>query len=422
MAIDDLIGSAGTIPQLRQRLHANRPYARDVDELFLQLSYDLALEPTGEQLSELVVCALQTVELAGRWSQRAQQHKRSIAQAAEVAFTRLMVLLPLYDAHHPDDIEQVAAAWSACGSGARFHFTMVVIRCAQPPLLERLRDHMERQYQRAKAVSEALPDAPLIMTPGAHTPTNTPRDNALLLARLCAACGELDRALKVLDAEPSTDPRVLETTGAVLLDAGRGDEAMEYLRRALVKSRHGARIRERMLEHHLACGDESAALEQVLQLLEETGELYYYHLAANWLASTSPERLPWLREQLRERALPKLVELYMEEGDIAAVAEATSAKTFSHDQLWKLGDFLQEHAPDIAARLYERAMLLQGSTAQSKVECASLAERVERILPFYAAIGKPTKPRRMFRDILDRSRNNIPMKREFERLFGSKSA
>jgi tetratricopeptide (TPR) repeat protein len=421
MTIDDLSGPTGTITQLQRRLDANRAYARDVDELFLQLSYDLALEPQDSS-GELVLCALKTVELAGRWSQRVQQHKRPITQAAEVAFTRLMLLLPAYDAHHPDVVERVAAAWDACGAGARFHFTMVVIRCARKPLLERLRDHMERQHLRAKAASETLPDAPLIMTPGTTVAVNTPRDNALLLARLCAASGDLQRALKLLDEEASTDPRVLETTGAVLLDAGQGDEAMEYLRRALVKSRHGARIRERMLQHYLERGDEAATLEQVLQLLEETGELYYYHLAANWLASTDPARLSWLREQLRDRALPKLVELYMEEGDIDAVAEATNAKTFSHDQLWKLGDFLQDHAPAIASKLYERAILLQGSTAQSKLECASLSERVERVLPFYSAIGKPTKPRRMFRDLLDRSKNNIPMKREFDRLFGAKTA
>jgi hypothetical protein len=282
---------------------------------------------------------------------------------------------------------------------------------------------MQREHARSRTQTGVLPEDTLIMTPGvAALAVNGPRDNALLLARLTAAAGDLDEALRILDDEPIGDPRVLETTAAVLLDASRGVEAMEHLRKALVKSRHSARIRERIIDFHIQNNEIDPVVDQVFVLLEEEGDLVYWHLLTNWIAEHQPERLEQLRRRLRIQLLPKYVEVLMDEGDITGVAEATAAKTFSYEQLWRLGDFLSTHAAEIADKLYERAVVLQGSTAQSKVDCAALGERIEKILPFYERIGKPTKPRRLFRDVLERSRNNIPLKREFERVFGPRPA
>jgi hypothetical protein len=422
MAIEELTGPTGSLVQLQRRLDSSRPIARDVEELFAQTAYDLALcdDATTEQL---VLTCIHTVELAGLWCARNPANKRPMTVASEVAFTRLKELLPHFDGWNPDVVDRVAAAWRVCSAGPRFLFTIILIRCARPELIQRLRETMQREHARSRTQTGVLPEDTLIMTPGvAALAVNGPRDNALLLARLTAAAGDLDEALRILDDEPIGDPRVLETTAAVLLDASRGVEAMEHLRKALVKSRHSARIRERIIDFHIQNNEIDPVVDQVFVLLEEEGDLVYWHLLTNWIAEHQPERLEQLRRRLRIQLLPKYVEVLMDEGDITGVAEATAAKTFSYEQLWRLGDFLSTHAAEIADKLYERAVVLQGSTAQSKVDCAALGERIEKILPFYERIGKPTKPRRLFRDVLERSRNNIPLKREFERVFGPRPA
>jgi hypothetical protein len=421
MTTSILLGPTGAVSLLQRRLETGRAFGRDIEELFRQVSYDIVLEESADLRSE-VVAALHTLRVAGQWGQRAQTPSRMVAQASEVAFQRLTRLLPLCSDHDPDLIEEVVEAWRSCGPGSRFLFMVVFLNFATPELLRRLRDALQREHVRAKMDVARLPDAPMIMTPGALAPVASPRDNALLLARLLGRLGDVQAALDLLEQEPTGDPRVLETAAAVLLDAKRGDEAMEQLRKALVKSRHGARIHERLLDYSIRNHDFDGVVEQVFLLLEESGELFYWHLLTDYVQQVAPSRVPEVRERLREQMLPKFVEVLMDEGDFAGVSEATSAKTFSYDQLWRLGQFLEAHAPAIAERLYERAILLQGSVAHSKVECASLGERIERTLPFFERIGKPTKPRRLFRDLLERPKNNIPLKREFDRLFGNKPA
>jgi hypothetical protein len=416
-----LLGPTGSISLLQRRLETGRPFGRDIEELFRQVAYDTVLEESGGLRSE-ISAALQTIRVAGQWAQRAQTANRLVGQASEVAFQRLTRLLPLCTDHDPDLMEEVLEAWRSCGPGSRFLFMIVFLNFATPEVLERLRDALQREHLRSKADTARLPDAPMIMKPGALPPVSSPRDNALLLARLMGRLGDVQGALELLDQEPSGDPRVLETTAAVLLDAKRGDEAMEQLRKALVKSRHGARIHERLLDHSVQTNDFDGVVQQVFVLLEESGELYYWHLLTDYVQQTAPSRLAEVRARLRDQLLPKFVEVLMDEGDFEGVSEATSAKTFSYDQLWRLGEFLEAHAPTIAERLYERAILLQGSVAHSKVECASLGDRIERTLPFFERIGKPTKPRRLMRDLLERPKNNIPLKREFDRIFGTRSS
>jgi hypothetical protein len=421
MTTSILLGPTGAVSLLQRRLETGRAFGRDIEELFRQVSYDIVLEETAEKRAE-ISAALQTIRVAGQWWQRAQANNRMVGQAAEVAFQRLARLLPLCSDHDPDLIEEVLNAWRSCGPGSRFLFMVVFLNFGMPELLRRLRDALQREYVRVKVDTARLPEAPMIMTPGALPPVTSPRDNALLLARLMGRLGDVEGALELLDQEPTGDPRVLETAAAVLLDAKRGDEAMEQLRKALVKSRHGARIHERMLDYSIRRNDFEGVVEQIFLLLEESGELCYWHLLTDYVQQSAPQRVAEVRARLRDQMLPKFVEVLMADGDFEGVSEATSAKTFSYDQLWRLGEFLENHAPTIAERLYERAILLQGSVAHSKIECASLGDRIERALPFFERIGKPTKPRRLFRDLLERAKSNIPLKREFDRLFGNKPA
>jgi hypothetical protein len=417
MTTSMLTGPGGTVTVLQRRLETGRNFGRDIEELFRQVSYDLVLEESDDTRSE-IIAALQCIRASGQWWQRAQQNVRVVSQASEAAFQRLTRLLPLCDDHDPDLIEEVLNAWRSCGPGSRFLFTIVFLHYGGDSLLGRLRDALRREHDRSRNEQLGLPETPIIMTAGALPPITSPRDNALLLARLTARLGDIAGALELLEQEPTGDPRVLETAAALLLDAGQGDEAMEHLRKALVKSRHGARIRERMMDYCIAQKDIDGFIEQVFLLLEENGDLHYWHLLTDYIGTHAPARLEEVRLGLRERMLPKFVEVLMDEGDFEGVSEATNAKTFSYDQLWRLGEFLEVHAASIAERLYERAILLQGSVAHSKIECASLGDRIERALPFFERIGKPTKPRRLFRDLMERSKNNIPLKREFERLFG----
>jgi hypothetical protein len=421
MTTSILLGPTGAVSLLQRRLETGRAFGKDIEELFRQVAYDTVLEESSVLRSE-ISAALQTIRVAGQWAQRAQTTSRMVGQASEVAFQRLTRLLPNCTDHDPELLDEALEAWRSCGPGSRFLFMIVFLNFATPAFLRLLRDALQHEHLRSKVDTARLLDAPLIMTPGTIAPVASPRDNALLLARLMGRLGEVQGALDLLDLEPTGDPRVLETTAAVLLDARRGDEAMEQLRKALVKTRHSARIHERLLDYSIQNQDFDRVVEQVFVLLEESGELHYWHLLTDYVNQTAPSRAAEVRARLRDQMLPKFVEVLMDEGDFEGVSEATSAKTFSYDQLWRLGEFLEAHAPVIAERLYERAILLQGSVAHSKVECASLGDRIERTLPFFERIGKPTKPRRLLRDLLERPKNNIPLKREFDRLFGNKSS
>jgi hypothetical protein len=84
-----------------------------------------------------------------------------------------------------------------------------------------------------------------------------------------------------------------------------------------------------------------------------------------------------------------------------------------------MADFLAEHDEKEASKLYERAIKLEGSVARSRTECEAFADRVERALPFFERIGKPTRARRYAREVVKRSRNHVPLKRELERVLGT---
>ncbi|MBU6163258.1 MAG: hypothetical protein KGO50_19270, partial [Myxococcales bacterium] len=236
MTTSILLGPTGAVSLLQRRLETGRAFGKDIEELFRQVAYDTVLEESSALRSE-ISAALQTIRVAGQWAQRTQTTSRMVGQASEVAFQRLTRLLPHCTDQDPELLDDALAAWRSCGPGSRFLYMVVFLNFATPELLRLLRDALQHEHLRSKVDTARLPDAPLIMTPGTLPSVVSPRDNALLLARLMGRLGDVQGALNLLDLEPTGDPRVLETTAAVLLDARRGDEAMEQLRKALVKTR-----------------------------------------------------------------------------------------------------------------------------------------------------------------------------------------
>jgi hypothetical protein len=415
MPLSALIQPAGTVLLLQRRIDAGRAWSKDTEDMMRELGREVMLcEPADVRADTIAL--LWCLRVAAQWAERGESPPRPVSLVAEVTFARLFETLPQLEDTDPDLVEEIFGVWRHCGPGTRFMFANVFLHRASEALLGRLRDRLAREQERQKSPLQRLADGPALIRRGA-APQQGARDNALLLARITARLGDVDGALTLLEDEPAGDPRVLETQAAVLLAAGRQPEALEQLRRALIKSRHSNRIRERMVDQAIRMQDADALVEHVLTMLADDADLSWWHLLNEWLLEHAPQRLDAVRVALHHRALPRFVEVLMEEGDVAGVSETTSAKTFSHEQLWRLGDFLADPLPQVAESLYERAILLQGSVAHSKAECAILGERVERVIPFFERLSKPTKPRRLFRELLERARSNVPLRREFERLF-----
>jgi hypothetical protein len=413
----DIVAIGPILDRIERRLENSRSFGRDIDELFKQL-WQLVNGAWPTASSESVVAACRIIRLASLWQERVETAQRTIALPAEFALSRLVDSLHQLGTPDDDVASVIARSWHNCSFFDRGVLTTILLR----GLPSTWHSHIEDAFARERLRVQSAPGAIVHRGPAvALQLLAAGREHTLFLARLRSMQGRLDEALALLEREVTSDVRVIETAALVLAEHGRHEDAIERLRRAQMVSSTPERIRERILELSIERGDIEGATEQTLALVEDTREIIYWHVLSDYLTESAPEKLGAVREQLRARSPSLHVEILMTEGAHDAVAEAiASGKAFSFDQLWRAADFLAPARPEIAARVYERALTLQGALAQSRGECAELANRMQSVGPFFDQLQRPTKLRRIAVEILGRSRNNIPLRREMERVFGSK--
>jgi len=406
--------------RIDRRLQHSRYPGRDVEELFGRLFDTLhdngAVEPSIALASKLILAA-------SLWQERHDAHQRSgtphalVQLTAEVGASMLLDALRATDGGTAADAESIIPAFQSCLAVDRQLIAHLVAVAASPALLTRLDEVLTRDYMR---ISGDISSLLHMMQTGAAAPPTLGREYALFISRVRARLGLHREALAILEREPSSDPRVLERIAEVLVRDGQLDEALERYKRALLVAREPARIRERAVELCLTHGRIDAAIEHTFALLDETGDIMYWYILTDAIGGEHPDAIERIRGRLRDRSLALYVEVLIGEGDSDAVATASEAKTFAYEQLWRMGDFLAPTNAAVAVRLYERAIMLQGNVAHSRSDCADLANRMEGVLPFFESIGRATKPRRLAREVVSRSKNAVPLKREFERVFNIK--
>ncbi len=403
----------GILSRIERRLDTSRSWGRDVDELFQQLN-TASNAAWPEDAESSLTLALGTLRLSFAWQARSTQPQRNLRLAAWFAALRLAESIEGVGDGDARFTDEIIAVWSGANVIPRRVLASILLDVASVRLLRSLEEHLTRDHMRLSSDAASL--LTVLGNGGAPDPTAA-RDHALFVARLRSRLNQLPGALRILESEASSDPRVLETWAEVLCEHGRHDEAVDQLSRALVVAPEPVRIRERLFEVAAMNSDFDELVEQGALLLEESGDIMYWHMLADAIAELAPERLAEVRTRLRDRSLGVYVDVLIVEGDVDAVAEASAARTFSYDRLWRMADFLAPHNPTVAAKLYERAITLQGAVAHSRAQCADLGARIEGVIPFFQDIGRPTKPRRLARELIARNKNNVPLKREFERIF-----
>lgn len=406
--------SAGLVARLERRLDQSRSFGRDVDTLFKQLVATLtARAPAGP--TEQLDLALRAFIVSSQWAEQAEHPSRAIRVSAEVALTQIYRGLVRLGDDATSLADALVSAWSWAATVPRDVVTDVLVDGATPQVRRAISTVATRRAHLLRHDVSGVLDAKQDGRAG----TASLREYTLLLARLAARDGGLERAVDLLADAPMSDPRVSLTFATIYCECGEVEQAVDRLKRCLVVAPERRGVRERLLEIYLGESDVELAIEQLIRALHESGDIFYWELLCDILVALDPARLDRVTDNLREESPALFVEVLIAQGSVDDVVRASRAKTFSHEQLWRIGNFLSEHGNRKAARVFERAILLQGAVAQSKVECADLGQRIENVIPFFESIDRPTKLRRLASDLMAKNKNNIPMRREFERVFGA---
>ena len=404
---------AAIVSRIQRRLDQSRRFGRDVDALFKQLNVALSAEwPTDPDESLALACRAFTA--ASYWGSRMEQPARSVRVAAELSLTVIhQVLGTVEPAVVAELVEPILEAWASSSTLPRIVFTRVLVG-GVPPEARRIFDlQIQRRAHQIKHQVTAL----LESMQGA-TATATAREYVLLGAQLNAAAGNHEEALELIATEPLSDPIVITAYVDLLLDLGRNAEAVDRLRRSLAVLPEKGPVRERLVDLLIGDDDIDGAVEQLLALLKENSDVLSWEILCDLLAERDPAQLRTIRDSFEDQSPALFVDVLIAQGDIESVARASRAKTFSYEQLWRIGHFLAEAGSRMAARVYERAIKLQGAVAQSKLQCIDFGVRLEAVIPYFESIERPTKPARLAKELLARQRTNVPLRRELERIFG----
>lgn len=403
------------VSRIERRLDQSRRFGRDVDALFKQLNVALSAQwPTDEK--ESLSLAARAFTAASYWGSRMEQPARSVRVAAELALTTIHTeLARVQPSVVSGSVEALLDAWAATSTLPRTVFTRVLVGGVPAKARRKFDLQIQRRAHQIKHEVTAL----LESMQGA-TATASAREYVLLGARLRAAEGEHEEALEAVASEPLSDPIVIEAYVDLLIDLGRKGEAVDRLRRSLAVLPDKRPVRERLVDLLVDAQDVNGAVEQLLALLKEQSDVLSWELLCDLLAEHDPKQLGEIRTTLHEESPALFVDVLIAQGDVEGVAKASRAKTFSYEQLWRIGHFLAENGSRKAARVYERAINLQGAVAQSKLQCVDFGVRLEAVIPYFESIERPTKPARVAKELLGRQRSNVPLRRELERIFGKK--
>ena len=357
--------------------------------------------------------ALRLLDLASALHENAETTPPAAWQLAELALTRLSQALADGPGVAADVAPRLVELWQGHRLISRELLEELVTESADVALLHALAEQLVNALHADVSLRGARP--------GVMAPPRA-RDVALFAARVQAALGQLDASLAELSRVNEADPIVLEASADLYAEGGHFAEAIDRLRRALLVTDEPLHIREQLYELYLESGQRELAIQEMLGLLQASGDPLYWNILVHELSEHAPERLESLRRELAVTAPGLHVEILIHEGDVAAVAAAARGKNFSAAELWRVGDYLSTRRPAAAMTLYLRAIALQGAAARSRQECAELGQRLDRVVPFFRKHESDTRLRKAFRDVLARHRRNIPLERELERVVTSLAA
>lgn len=245
----------------------------------------------------------------------------------------------------------------------------------------------------------------------------THRDFLLFHARVQAAAGRLADSMATL-RNVQADAATLETTIELLAENGQYAEAIDRLQRALVVADDTRYLREQLYELRKESGDSAGAHNELFALLRESGDVLYWNILVNELTDTNPGQLTDYRHALAQNTPGLHVEILIHEGDISAVVSAIRGKNFTAAELWRVADYLGTRRSGAAVQLYLRAFTLFGATARTRQECETLGDRLEAVLPFFEEHNAAPRLKKTAVESLARHKKNIPLQREYERVFG----
>jgi hypothetical protein len=400
--------------KLERRVSSSRAWGRESDDVVRQLG-DLAAATWPAVGLQAVDFALKALHLLETAAERTEGGHRHFIAASDLVAMRLIQALEDCGEDAMVHIDGLFAWWAGARIVPPHHAARLIAYHAHPTLIEAaIRRAMLDRHRSAGRFSELTPGGPPTGTMGGPMRS---REYALLLAELYTRLDRMDEALRVLEDEPGNDPRIFEATGDVLARCGREREAAERYRRAAVLNPEPSGVREKLLLLALARRDGDLILEQLVWLTERHEDLMYWHLLHDELRDADPSLLQTLRAGVRERSIGIYADILCHERDVPGVVALSAGKSFSFLHLWRMGEFLESHDRKAALGLYERALLLEGHSVQSRNQSNDFLERLRRVIPLFEEMGRATKPRRIAREILARQKNNLALKRELERLF-----
>lgn len=397
------------LARIERRLGDTRTFGREVDALFRQLM-DRTSIGWPDDLETTLSVALFALRLAETWAARCPDAPpRILGLVSDVAIVEVARAMPDVDRHWADEFIQT---YEAASTDTR----SLLARIAADQATERTRREIDRRVslRLMQLRSPAALDAKSVAR-GPHRL----RDLARLQALVRAADGDHEGALAALDDNPTGDPLVLTTFAELHRQRGDLDASSHALRRAVIAATEARGVRESLLDVSLERDANDEIIEALVAIVGAGSGLVAWQAIADHFED-APDRLAAVRDGLRDMAPGAWVSVLIEERDVAGVVEAAEGRRYAFEHLWQMADFLADHDAKAASRLYERAIKLEGSVARSRTECVAFASRVEKALPFFERIGKTTRPRRFAREVVKRSRNHVPLKRELERVLDTK--
>jgi tetratricopeptide (TPR) repeat protein len=403
----------GVLGRLERRYEQTRHFARDIEDLFRQLLVDIRAHWPADAQTRYQL-SVRAYRIVAAWAERARQPQKTLVIISEIALSHIAAAL-LEVQPHGEWLESLVDAWDESGVLTRDALAEVMLNRLDDDQLTEIEPILGmRGHERRHVVTGMLET----MQRGGPAGLANVREVALLQAKILGTLERYEEAVTVLEQESTSAPAVLVAWADVYEMAGQLEDSADRLRRAAIVQTDKTATVERlaMLYHQL--GDSDAAVEQLVQLLGDTGELGYWDMICDLFDDEAGAQA--VQDSLATEHASLHASILIAQGDYQGVLNARSAKTFSFEQLWRIGRFLEDHGDKTAARIYERAITLQGATAHSKADCQDLGARIESVMPFFEQLGKTTKPRRIARELLKRQKTNVPLKREMERIFGAK--
>ena len=405
--------------------------------LALELSTDwfrLTSEPTRERAVELLTAVDRLPESAwpigmasqgraaasmlaslGATAERLDFRNRRLPEVTDQLLHRLLDCLVGWNPASADDAQLLFDAWEQLPSSRRASMSKGLADSLTQPGLEALARLADEALLRTNPEVSSL----LSLMHRDSGQATRPRDLRLLAAHLRAALGDREGALELLAQEGAGCSLCAQTAATVLDGWARGEEAQSWLLRAMV-GEDPMSIRQFMFDRLWQQGDLLGALEQQAALIEASHDGQHWLSLRSLLEEEAPELLPRAKELLRQRAPDAYMAILLQEGPDEEIALCAQSKAFSAARLWEIAGVLQGNLPAEAAKLYERALQMQGVAAVTRLEMTAFLERVREVTPFFETLGRPTKAHRIARDAAAVSKCGAALKREYEHFFGSK--